>query len=79
MDNVFFDGPEFSQWYSESQLKENFKVSFEESGWYEVPNGDWLLIIERHGKYKVWVWIGTNPLEEMEKVLDLPTHTVRDD
>ncbi len=70
--NMFFTAPEYQEWCTESQLKEKYDVTFQESGWYELKNSDFLLIIERHGKYKVFLWVGVDPMEEMEKVLDLP-------
>lgn len=72
MEQVFFDAPEFSSWYTDSTLKENFDISFKENGWYVLENNDTLLVIERLGRYKVWAWVKTDPRDELEKVLDLP-------
>ena len=68
---IFFEEPEFTGWYSDSALNSNFDVRFVGDGWYS-KGSDTLLIIERLGKYKVWVWVNTDPREEFEKVLDLP-------
>ncbi len=68
----FFREPETWGWVTHSQLQENFDVTFKDSGWYELPCGDYLLVIERHGKLKYWLWVGLDPRDEFEKLLDLP-------
>lgn len=66
----FFDVPEFHGWYTLTQLHENFGIKFDGNAWYR--NGDdFILVIERMGKYKAWVWVGLDPRDNMEKVLDL--------
>lgn len=79
MGETFFPSPEFTQWYSESQLLDHFGIRFKESGWYELSNGDVILVIERLGKYRAWTWLKTDPREEIEKCLDLSKFNVNDD
>lgn len=67
----FYHPPEFVEWMNEETLNERFSTKFVESGWYELPNGDYLLILERYGKLKVTLWVGFDPREEIEKLLDL--------
>lgn len=70
---IFFSAPEIVEWCNEAQLRDNYGIEFKENGWYVTDNDeDHALVIERHGKYRVWVWIRNDPRDEMEKVLDLP-------
>lgn len=73
MPTLFFVPPEYAEWRTESQIKEQYEIDFKGSGWYELKNDDVLLIIERHSRLKIFLWIGIDPREEIEKLLDLPT------
>lgn len=70
---IFFDAPDYAEWCTDAQLREKYDIKFEESGWYILKNGDHILVIERNGKYKVWVWVDLDPRDEMEKLMDLPS------
>ena len=79
MDNLFqffFTSPEIEEWVSDAQLRDKYDITFAENGWYQLNDDqDFALVIERHGKYKIWVWIKIDPRDEMEKILDLPLNT----
>ncbi len=73
-----FTAPEFAEWRSERDMKEIYGISNPRTCWFELANGDFLLCIERHGKYKVWLFVGDDPRDEMEKLLDVPYEKVED-
>ena len=70
---IYFTPPEISEWCTANQLREIYNVSYKGDGWYTLENGDYALIINRHGKSKIHVWIKEDPRDTFEKVLDLPT------
>ena len=72
---VWFPEYEYSEWLTRSTLTEKYDITFTKSGWYRVNRNDWALIVERHGRLKLTLWIGIDPRDDFDKVLGLSEMT----
>lgn len=68
--DIYFTSPDIEEWCTLSQLRDNYNIIFKGQGWYQTGD-DFALVVERHGKYKIWLWVRLDPRDEMEKILDL--------